>query len=197
MTGRPLLRRGALPASTERSSVLRSPYVRDLVYQLQHTRGFGRVTMAALHAGRRVVLPRRLAPHRAQSTRRPDIVHAHALHQAAARVRRSADSDDHQPARDAPHPRYIADLRLPMRSSPTAGPRNICRPRSDGPSSTCRRAWTPTRSAPMVRTARERWALTGSASSRRQPARADQERRACSSTRWALVRARAPRRAAR
>jgi glycosyltransferase involved in cell wall biosynthesis len=64
------------------ATVLRSPYLRDAVYRLQMRRGFGRLTMHALRmdeewfcrAAWRAVAAR---------TRPPDVVHAHALHQAA------------------------------------------------------------------------------------------------------------------
>ena len=87
---------------------IRSPYARDFVYRWQNTPGFGRLTMTALHldeewfcraAWRRI----------AASSRRPDIVHAHALHQAA-RLR-----VDQTPVvinlPGAPNPRYTAALR--------------------------------------------------------------------------------------
>ena len=32
-----------------KATVIRSPYLRDAVYRWQHTRGFGRLTMTALH----------------------------------------------------------------------------------------------------------------------------------------------------
>ena len=51
--------------------VLRSPYVRDFVYRLQNRRGFGRLTMTALHARRGMVLPRGVAAHRAPARSRP------------------------------------------------------------------------------------------------------------------------------
>jgi hypothetical protein len=61
---------------------VRSPYARDLVYRWQNQRGFGRLTMTALHldeewfcrAAWRLVT---------SSGRPPDVLHAHALHQAA------------------------------------------------------------------------------------------------------------------
>jgi len=62
--------------------MLRSPYAREFVYRFQHRRGFGRLTMTALHVDEEWFCRaawRRLAASRPQ----PDIVHAHALHQAA------------------------------------------------------------------------------------------------------------------
>jgi len=69
------------------TTVLRTPYLRDFVYRFQKRRGFGRLTMAALRfddewfcraAWERIV----------KQETQPDLVHAHALHQAA-RLRRN------------------------------------------------------------------------------------------------------------
>ena len=84
ITGRPLLL-GAPRASGRPivpATVLRSPYLRDWSIGGRHTRGFGRLTM------RRCTLDEewfcRAAWRRiARAPRLPDIVHAHALHQAA------------------------------------------------------------------------------------------------------------------
>ncbi len=84
VTGRPLF----APARYQLDPaivVLRSPYVRDLVYQFQRTRGLGRVLARMLRADEEWFC-RAAWHHMAQSTRRPDVVHAHAL-TAAARVR--------------------------------------------------------------------------------------------------------------
>jgi glycosyltransferase involved in cell wall biosynthesis len=87
---------------------VRSPYARDFVYRCQNRRGFGRLTMTALHldeewfcraAWRRI----------AASTRRPDVVHAHALHQAARLRVGAMPVVINLPG--APNPRYAADLR--------------------------------------------------------------------------------------
>ena len=108
ITGEPLLLGHARHPVTEApATVLRTPYLRDAVYRWQHRRGFGRVTMTALHldeewfcrAAWREIAAR---PHR------PDIVHAHAVHQAA-RLRR-ADIPVVINLPGAPHPRYRADL---------------------------------------------------------------------------------------
>lgn len=61
--------------------MLRSPYAREFVYRFQHRRGFGRLTMAALHADEELFC--RAAWRRVATGEPPDIVHAHALHQAA------------------------------------------------------------------------------------------------------------------
>ena len=109
IAGRPLMLGGARhPVEGVKAAVIRSPYIRDAVYQWQHTRGFGRITMTALHldeewfcrAAWRRIAARPVAP---------DIVHAHALYQAA-RLRH-----DNIPVLinfpGAPHARYEADIR--------------------------------------------------------------------------------------
>jgi len=84
VTGRPLFAPARFPLDPE-IVVLRSPYVRDLVYQFQRTRGLGRLLAKMLRADEEWFC--RAAWRRiAQAPRRPDIVHAHAL-SAAARVR--------------------------------------------------------------------------------------------------------------
>jgi glycosyltransferase involved in cell wall biosynthesis len=84
VTGRPLFAPARYQLDPE-IVVLRSPYVRDLVYQFQRTRGLGRVLARMLRADEEWFC-RAAWRHMAQSTRRPDVVHAHAL-TAAARVR--------------------------------------------------------------------------------------------------------------
>jgi hypothetical protein len=50
ITGQPLLLGGArFPVAGVTHTMLRSPYLRDWVYTLQRKRGFGRLTMHALH----------------------------------------------------------------------------------------------------------------------------------------------------
>ena len=72
ITGAPLLRRRALSGRRRRRRrVLRSPYARDFVYRWQNRRGFGRLTMTALHARRRMVLPRGVAAHRGDAAPSP------------------------------------------------------------------------------------------------------------------------------
>jgi glycosyltransferase involved in cell wall biosynthesis len=68
------------------ATILRSPYMRDAVYRWQNTRGFGRLTMAALHADDEWFCRAAWREIAARSVQ-PDIVHAHALHQTA-RLRR-------------------------------------------------------------------------------------------------------------
>jgi glycosyltransferase involved in cell wall biosynthesis len=109
IAGQPLIFGGARhPVAGASVTVIRSPYLRDAVYRWQRVRGFGRLTMNALHldeewfcraAWRRI----------AARPIRPDIVHAHALYQAA-RLR-----CDNIPVvinfPGAPHTRYLADVR--------------------------------------------------------------------------------------
>jgi glycosyltransferase involved in cell wall biosynthesis len=88
-------------------TMIRSPYARDFVYRFQRRRGFGRVTMHALHldeewfcrAAWRAI---------AAAPRRPDIVHAHALHQAARL--RIGDMPVVINLPGEPHPRYAREL---------------------------------------------------------------------------------------
>ena len=84
VTGRPLFAPARFALDPE-VVVLRSPYVRNLVYQFQRTRGLGRLLARMLRTDEEWFC--RAAWRRiAQAPRRPDIVHAHAL-SAAARVR--------------------------------------------------------------------------------------------------------------
>jgi glycosyltransferase involved in cell wall biosynthesis len=117
ITGGPLLLGAPRHDVTTQSGIdvtmLRSPYARDFVYRFQHQRGFGRLTMTALHVDEEWFCRlawRRIAARPAAS--RPDVVHAHALHQAA-RLRGATVSNVpvviNLPG--APHPRYMADLR--------------------------------------------------------------------------------------
>lgn len=88
--------------------LIRSPYARDFVYRCQNRRGFGRLTMTALHldeewfcraAWRRI----------AAASPRPDIVHSHALYQAARLRVGAIPVVINLPG--PPNPRYITDLR--------------------------------------------------------------------------------------
>jgi glycosyltransferase involved in cell wall biosynthesis len=84
VTGRPLFAPARVSLDPE-VVVLRSPYVRNLVYQFQRRRGLGRLLARMLRADEEWFC--RAAWRRiAQAPRPPDIVHAHAL-SAAARVR--------------------------------------------------------------------------------------------------------------
>jgi glycosyltransferase involved in cell wall biosynthesis len=108
IAGRPLIFGGMRhPVEGVKASVIRSPYMRDAVYRWQHTRGFGRITMNALHldeewfcrAAWRQIAARPVAP---------DIVHAHALYQAARLRYDDIPVVINFPG--APHTRYTADI---------------------------------------------------------------------------------------
>jgi glycosyltransferase involved in cell wall biosynthesis len=83
IAGRPLLLGGPrYPIDDLPVTLLRSPYTRNFVYRNQNRRGFGRLTMTALHVDEEWFC--RAAWRRiASSPHKPDLVHAHALHQAA------------------------------------------------------------------------------------------------------------------
>ncbi len=108
IAGQPLIFGGARhPVEGVPATVIRSPYVRDAVYRWQHTRGFGRLTMHALHLDEEWFCRaawRRIA---ARSTA-PDIVHAHALYQAGRLRHDSIPVVINFPG--APHARYTADI---------------------------------------------------------------------------------------
>jgi len=109
IAGRPLLFGGPRYPSEAgmRVTLLRSPYTRDFVYRHQHQRGFGRLTMTALHADEEWFC--RAAWRRiAAAIVKPDIVHAHALHQAARL--RLGDIPVVLNLPGEPHARYYGDL---------------------------------------------------------------------------------------
>jgi glycosyltransferase involved in cell wall biosynthesis len=109
ITGVPLMTGAArYPIDGVAVRTIRSPYARDLVYRWQKQRGFGRLTMTALHldeewfcrAAWRLVT---------SSGRPPDLLHAHALHQAARLRIGNTPVVINLPG--PPNPRYTADLR--------------------------------------------------------------------------------------
>ena len=108
ITGRPLLSAPVYQPEADLETVtLRSPYTRDFVYRMQSVRGFGRVTMWSLHADEELFC--RMAFRRiAASRRQPDLVLAHALHQAPRLAPGSYPVAVYLPG--PPHPRYIPDL---------------------------------------------------------------------------------------
>ena len=109
IAGRPLVLGPARYAvEWPQATVLRSPYLRDAVYRFQKRRGFGRLTALALHADEEWFC--RAAWRRiAARPNPPDIVHAHALHQAARLRRGGIPVVVNLPG--PPHPRYADDLR--------------------------------------------------------------------------------------
>jgi glycosyltransferase involved in cell wall biosynthesis len=110
ITGVPLVSGEARhPVDRGGVELVRSPYARDFVYRWQSQRGFGRLTMTALHLDEEWfcrVAWRRIAA----AARQPDVVHAHALHQAARLRSGAIPVVINLPG--PPHPRYAADLRL-------------------------------------------------------------------------------------
>jgi len=108
VTGRPLLGAPRHALNGLPATIVRSPYTRDAVYRWQNRRGFGRLTMAALHADEEWFCRaawRRVAAKRVA----PDVVHAHALYQTARLRRGGVPVVINLPGE--PHPRYTADLR--------------------------------------------------------------------------------------
>ena len=110
ITGQPLLIGGArFPIAGVKATVLRSPYLREWVYQFQRRRGFGRLTMDALHFDEEWFC--RLAWREISSRpAAPDIVHAHALYQAARLRQGPAAVVLNFPGE--PNPRYAADIAM-------------------------------------------------------------------------------------
>ena len=107
ITGAPWLA-GAPRYPLAGAATLRTPYLRDAVYRWQRSRGFGRLTSLALHVDEEWFC-RAAWQHIASQRPRPDIVHAHALHQVA-RLRR-CDIPVVVNLPGAPHARYVEDLR--------------------------------------------------------------------------------------
>ena len=106
ITGRPLFA-AARYQIDDGAIVLRSPYLRELVYRYQKTRGFGRLLSQALHADEEWFC-RSAWHHIARVPQPPDVVHAHALYQAARLRRHGIPTVINLPG--MPHRRYIADL---------------------------------------------------------------------------------------
>ena len=109
ITGRPLVAAPVYPSEPDlRTDTLRSPYMRDFVYRVQSWRGFGRLSMWSLHADEELFC--RMAFARiAERPQQPDLVLAHALHQAPRLAPGTYPVAVYLPG--APHPRYIPDLR--------------------------------------------------------------------------------------
>ena len=91
------------------TTVIKSPYMRDLVYKTQGRRGLGRLGVTLLHTDEEWFC--KLAwQHIASTARRhrPDIVHAHAIHQAARLKTVDVPVAINLPGE--PNPRYHDDL---------------------------------------------------------------------------------------
>jgi len=107
ITGAPLFGEPRYPVEGTAAVVLRSPYTRDFVYRFQNRRGFGRLTMTALHVDEELFC-RAAWRHIAAAERQPDLVHAHALYQAARMRIGEMPVVINLPGE--PNPRYAADL---------------------------------------------------------------------------------------
>ena len=110
ITGQPLLLGGArFPVDGVKTRMIRSPYLRDWVYSFQQQRGFGRLTMNALHMDEEWFC-RAAWRDIASRPQQPDVVHAHALYQTARLRQGSAAVVLNFPGE--PNPRYAADIAL-------------------------------------------------------------------------------------
>ena len=108
IAGQPLAIGSArFPIRGVKATMIRSPYLRDWVYRFQRTRGFGRLTMDALHMDEEWFC-RAAWRQIASRPEPPDIVHAHALYQAA-RLRRGPSAVVLNFPGE-PNPRYAADI---------------------------------------------------------------------------------------
>ena len=94
------------------TTVIKSPYMRDLVYKTQGRRGLGRLGVAMLHTDEewfcKIAWQHIASTATSSSGRRPDIVHAHALHQAARLKTIDVPVAINLPGQ--PHSRYVQDL---------------------------------------------------------------------------------------
>ncbi len=108
ITGRPLLQQPLYTVDDIPTTVLRSPYMRDLVYRVQGKRIVGRFGSIALHADEELFS--RMAWSRiAARPVKPDLVLSHAVHQAARLRTVEVPVAVYLPG--PPHPRYTEDLR--------------------------------------------------------------------------------------
>ena len=109
ISGRPLMAAAVYPPELDLETVtVRSPYLRDFVYRVQSRRGFGRISMWSLHADEEIFCKLAFARIAAEP-RQPDLVLAHALHQAPRLSPGSWPVAVYLPG--PPHARYIDDLR--------------------------------------------------------------------------------------
>ena len=108
ITGRPLLQPPLYDVDDIPTTVLRSPYMRDFVYKVQGKRVVGRLGSMALHADEELFSRLAWSTISARVTK-PDLVLAHAVHQAA-RVR-TVDVPVAIYLPGPPHERYTGDLR--------------------------------------------------------------------------------------
>jgi glycosyltransferase involved in cell wall biosynthesis len=108
VAGVPLVRAPRCPLEPADAVSIRTVYLRDLVYRLQGRHGFGRFSSWLLHQDDEQFV-RAAWRHLADESIRPDVVHAHALHQAA--VRRQFDVPVVINLPGVPHDRYRESLR--------------------------------------------------------------------------------------
>ena len=109
ITGQPLLFGSPrYPVEGVPTVMIRSPYLRDAVYRWQQTRGFGRITTTALHVDEEWFC-REAWRQIGERATPPDVVHAHAIYQAARLRRGDIPVVVNLPG--APHARYTSDLR--------------------------------------------------------------------------------------
>jgi glycosyltransferase involved in cell wall biosynthesis len=115
ITGGPLFGDMRFPATDlacRDTTVIKSPYMRDLVYKTQGRRGLGRLGVAMLHTDEewfcKIAWQHIASTAESSPRRRPDIVHAHALHQAARLKTIDVPVAINLPGQ--PHARYIPDL---------------------------------------------------------------------------------------
>jgi glycosyltransferase involved in cell wall biosynthesis len=109
ITGRPLLQQPLYTVDDIPNTVLRSPYMRDLVYKVQGKRIVGRAGAWALHADEELFC--RMAWNViAERPVKPDLVLSHAVHQAARLRPLPIPVAIYLPG--PPNPRYVGDLRM-------------------------------------------------------------------------------------
>jgi glycosyltransferase involved in cell wall biosynthesis len=106
--GRPLLQPPLYGIDDIPTTMLRSPYMRDVVYKVQGKRVVGRLGSMALHADEEWFSRLAWAEIAARKTK-PDLVLSHAVHQAARLKTIDVPVAVYLPG--PPHPRYTADLK--------------------------------------------------------------------------------------
>jgi glycosyltransferase involved in cell wall biosynthesis len=116
ITGGPLfggMRYGVRDLDCRDTTVIKSPYMRDLVYKTQGRRGLGRLGVVMLHTDEewfcKLAWQHIAGAAYASPRRKPDIVHAHALHQAARLKTIDVPVAINLPGQ--PHSRYLDDLK--------------------------------------------------------------------------------------
>ena len=159
-------------------TTVRSPYARDFVYRWQNRRGFGRLTMTALHLDEEWFC--RAAWRRDRRAGAPPDIRSRARAAPGGAAADRQHSGRHQSARPAESALHRAICRRPTRWWPTAGPPRTCRPRSGARSSACPKGVDADRFRPDGPDQRARASARRTSASivDRRAARADQERAA-------------------